>query len=373
MHHILKKSLMAFAAFGALVGFNSAIQARGEGPCGPGQQGFLEDLTDSQRAELHEQRLELEQEGAAPSAMRDASRTLLEGWGVDLPGMPERRKEGRGPQRFMEELDSETRAELYSLRRELLADGASHREVRQARREKLALLGVDLPEPRERKGRGKGHGVLPGLSESQRDELHSLRRDLRDAGKDREEIRQACDARLKEWGLEPPAKGRRHGKDSARRGPGRMLEETLEREQRAELYKLRESLLAEGAAPSVIHENMRLQLEEWGLEVPEGLEEEQKPQTGSRPSGKARVTPNPFNPTTTLAFALEEGGAVNLTIYDLQGRRVRNIGPLQQTAGEARIRWDGRNDAGTRVASGTYVYTITGPGLRLDGRMSLIQ
>jgi len=68
--------------------------------------------------------------------------------------------------------------------------------------------------------------------------------------------------------------------------------------------------------------------------------------------------PNPFNPTTTIRYALPQDARVNVTIYNIQGQIVRTLVGTDQTAGYYTIQWDGRSDAGTTVASGIYIYRI---------------
>jgi len=65
--------------------------------------------------------------------------------------------------------------------------------------------------------------------------------------------------------------------------------------------------------------------------------------------------PNPFNPTTTVGFALPQAGPVRLTIHDARGRLVRVLSDEISTAGDHRIAWDGRDAAGQPVASGVYL------------------
>lgn len=69
--------------------------------------------------------------------------------------------------------------------------------------------------------------------------------------------------------------------------------------------------------------------------------------------------PNPFNPATTIRVALPAAGRARLDVVDLLGRRVRRLhdGPL--AAGTHAIPWDGRNEAGRPVPSGTYVVRCT--------------
>ena len=69
--------------------------------------------------------------------------------------------------------------------------------------------------------------------------------------------------------------------------------------------------------------------------------------------------PNPFNPTTVIEFQINYGAYADLVIYDVAGRRIRNLLNRKIDAGIHRIRWDGKNDSGSDVASGIYFYRLT--------------
>ncbi|MCP4547232.1 MAG: T9SS type A sorting domain-containing protein [bacterium] len=64
--------------------------------------------------------------------------------------------------------------------------------------------------------------------------------------------------------------------------------------------------------------------------------------------------PNPFNPSTNLAFSLTEAGRVTLVVYDITGRRVAQLVNDKLQAGTHEIVWHGRDDRGSNVASGLY-------------------
>ena len=70
--------------------------------------------------------------------------------------------------------------------------------------------------------------------------------------------------------------------------------------------------------------------------------------------------PNPFNPATTIPFAV--GGylpaKVRLDIYDLLGQRIRTVVDDVLGAGPHLAHWDGRDDRGGEVASGIYLYSL---------------
>jgi len=73
--------------------------------------------------------------------------------------------------------------------------------------------------------------------------------------------------------------------------------------------------------------------------------------------------PNPFNPSTTIRFALaHDASQVTLDLYDVQGRRVRALwnGPLSR--GRHERSWDGRNAAGAPVATGIYFVRLAAGG-----------
>ena len=69
--------------------------------------------------------------------------------------------------------------------------------------------------------------------------------------------------------------------------------------------------------------------------------------------------PNPFNPAVVIPLDLATDAAqMSLTVYDVLGRRVRQLwqGPLG--AGSHRFVWDGRDEAGKAVAAGVYIYMV---------------
>ncbi len=83
--------------------------------------------------------------------------------------------------------------------------------------------------------------------------------------------------------------------------------------------------------------------------------------------------PNPFGTTTTIHFAIPEARAVNLSIFDLEGRLVRAIAGEQLAAGIHSATWDGRDDLGRRVAPGVYFYRLDAGGFIETKRMLLME
>jgi hypothetical protein len=66
------------------------------------------------------------------------------------------------------------------------------------------------------------------------------------------------------------------------------------------------------------------------------------------------AVPNPFNPSTRIAFDLPQARRVRLVAYDLSGRAVRTLLAEEKAAGRHAVDWDGRDDAGRTAASGIY-------------------
>jgi streptogramin lyase len=69
--------------------------------------------------------------------------------------------------------------------------------------------------------------------------------------------------------------------------------------------------------------------------------------------------PNPFNPSTTIEFTLPSSGKASLVIYDIMGRKVRELISGQISLGMRTVFWDGRDDSGGTVSSGVYFARLT--------------
>jgi hypothetical protein len=107
-----------------------------------------------------------------------------------------------------------------------------------------------------------------------------------------------------------------------------------------------------------------------------GVAEPHEPGTpGGTPAGFALLPcrPNPFNPSTTVAFTLPSAQPVRLAIYDAAGRRVRMLIEETRPAGLNEVRWDGRTDAGAPASSGVYYCRLEAGPLRRTARMDLVK
>ncbi len=68
--------------------------------------------------------------------------------------------------------------------------------------------------------------------------------------------------------------------------------------------------------------------------------------------------PNPFNSTTKIRYDLASNGKVKIKIYNLLGEEVMTLVDATQVAGTYEVLWNGKNDKGSDVASGLYLYRI---------------
>lgn len=68
--------------------------------------------------------------------------------------------------------------------------------------------------------------------------------------------------------------------------------------------------------------------------------------------------PNPFNISTTINFSIEEPGFVELNIYDIKGRLVKQLANKTMEGGEHNVVWNGRNKHNSCCSSGIYLMDL---------------
>ncbi len=91
------------------------------------------------------------------------------------------------------------------------------------------------------------------------------------------------------------------------------------------------------------------------------------------PTALLQNFPNPFNPSTTLSFSLGERSRVTIGVYDVAGRRVSLLVDSEFDPGRFSVRWDGRDDAGRHVASGTYFARMSAGSSSFERKMILMK
>ncbi len=93
----------------------------------------------------------------------------------------------------------------------------------------------------------------------------------------------------------------------------------------------------------------------------------------AQPFALAQNRPNPFNPSTTIKFNMEKPGHVQISVFDLSGRKIKTLASRDYTAGEHAVTWDGTDEAGARMPSGMYVYRYESGDKSLARKMMLVK
>ena len=103
--------------------------------------------------------------------------------------------------------------------------------------------------------------------------------------------------------------------------------------------------------------------------------------TGDYPTGVPEILetrlrsvhPNPFNPSTTIAYDIAREGRARLDVYDLLGRRVATLVDRIQPVGRYTVVWGGRDDRGRALPSGAYVCRFESGGATASVRLMLVR
>ena len=83
--------------------------------------------------------------------------------------------------------------------------------------------------------------------------------------------------------------------------------------------------------------------------------------------------PNPFNPRTEVVFELPAAGSVRLQVFDLRGRRLRDLVHGSLTAGRHAVVWAGDDDEGRGLPSGVYCLRLVVDRATVTRRVTLVQ
>ena len=83
--------------------------------------------------------------------------------------------------------------------------------------------------------------------------------------------------------------------------------------------------------------------------------------------------PNPFGTSVRLAMTLAKSGDVRLEIFDVIGRRIRDLSPGVLGAGQHTVGWDGRDSMGQAVPAGVYFIRMRAAGQEFHRRGILIR
>ena len=83
--------------------------------------------------------------------------------------------------------------------------------------------------------------------------------------------------------------------------------------------------------------------------------------------------PNPFNSATVIPVALRARAQIDLAVFDLLGQRVATLAQGSRPAGLYTLTWDGRDNAGRALASGTYLVHLRAGEARQTRKLMLLR
>jgi photosystem II stability/assembly factor-like uncharacterized protein len=83
--------------------------------------------------------------------------------------------------------------------------------------------------------------------------------------------------------------------------------------------------------------------------------------------------PNPFNPTTSISFSLNQSQHVNITVYNVRGEAVKTLVNKELAAANHTVEWDGTDASNNSVASGMYFYRMQTAKMTQSKKMMLLK
>ena len=82
--------------------------------------------------------------------------------------------------------------------------------------------------------------------------------------------------------------------------------------------------------------------------------------------------PNPFNDHIKIGYELTRPAETSVSVYNIYGSEIKNLGYQNNSAGAYSVNWDGKNESGTKVPAGIYFYTIKTGTSATSGKIVLI-
>ncbi len=83
--------------------------------------------------------------------------------------------------------------------------------------------------------------------------------------------------------------------------------------------------------------------------------------------------PAPSSGVSTMTYALARSATVQIDVHDLRGARIATLLQLAQSPGQHEVVWDGRDQTGCMVPTGTYILRITADGMQLQRPIILLR
>ncbi|MBI5805379.1 VCBS repeat-containing protein [candidate division TA06 bacterium] len=83
--------------------------------------------------------------------------------------------------------------------------------------------------------------------------------------------------------------------------------------------------------------------------------------------------PNPVKEQTTICYQISQPGWIKINIYNVTGQLVKTLVNEDKIPGSYQIKWDGKNEQGKGISSGTYLYRLESSGFNATKRMLVLK
>jgi hypothetical protein len=93
------------------------------------------------------------------------------------------------------------------------------------------------------------------------------------------------------------------------------------------------------------------------------------PPAAARVAPALHAEPSPFVSEVAVRYTVPRAGDVDVSVFGLDGRRLRRLVAGRRELGEYSVRWDGRSASGTPVPPGVYLVRVQAPGGTRSGRV----
>jgi hypothetical protein len=163
------------------------------------------DLTDEQQTALREKVTEMKEDGATREEIHTTVGEMLHGFGVELPeDWDQRPRRGDGP---FANLSDEQRNEIHQMVMDMKEAGASRAEIHEIVGTMLHGFGVELPEDWDQHQERCRHGfrrLCAGLTDEQRISIREMVMNMKESEVSRAQIHAAVGEKLRGYGIELP-------------------------------------------------------------------------------------------------------------------------------------------------------------------------
>jgi predicted nucleic acid-binding Zn ribbon protein len=225
----------------------------------------MSQLTDDQKTEIQNLMQSMKDSGATQEEIRNAVDAKLQEWGIRLPTPPEHPTNSTRDSPWMGQLTDDQKTEIQSLMQSMRDSGSTQQEIMDEVNAKLQAWGIQISTPPQHSTNSTQQPPwMSQLTDDQKTEIQNLTQSMKDSGATQEEIRDAMDAKLQEWGIELPTPPE-HPTNSTHEAPWMSQ---LTDDQKTEIQSLMQSMRDSGSTQQEIRDAANAKLQEWGIQLP---------------------------------------------------------------------------------------------------------